>query len=230
MNATVKTSRRPLDGIRVLEMGQLIAGPFTTSILGYFGAAVIKLEPPKTGHPLRVWRPLGEVGTSCRWRSMGRNKKSVTLDLRSEEGRAIAKKLALKADVLVENFLPGRMEEWGLGPDDLKPDNPDLVFARVSGYGQTGPYAKNPGFASVCEGIGGFRYLNGFPDRPSVRPNLSMGDTVAALHAVIGILLALVERGKVDGTGQVVDVAIYESVFNLLESVEIGRASCRERV
>lgn len=211
--------RRPLDGIRILEMGQLIAGPFTTSVLGYFGAEIIKIEPPKGGDPLRVWRVLDDEGTSYWWRAMARNKKSVTLDLRTDEGRAIAKQIALKADVLVENFLPGRMEEWGLGPDDLKKENPKLVYARVSGYGQTGPYAMKPGYASVCEGFGGFRYVNGFPDRPSVRPNLSLGDTLASLHAVIGILLALVERGKTNGTGQVVDVAIYEAVFGVLESV-----------
>lgn len=218
-DATSTKGRRPLDGIRVLEMGQLIAGPFTTSVLGYFGAEVIKIEPPKGGDPLRVWRVLDDDGTSFWWRAMSRNKKSVTLDLRQDEGRAITRQLALKADVLVENFLPGRMEEWGLGPEELKKENPGLVYARVSGYGQTGPYAKKPGYASVCEGIGGFRYVNGFPDRPSVRPNLSLGDTLASLHAVIGILLALVERGKVDGQGQVVDVAIYEAVFGVLESV-----------
>ena len=219
MTDAPKAGRRPLDGVRILEMGQLIAGPFTTSVLGYFGAEVIKVEPPKGGDPLRVWRALGEDGTSFWWRAMSRNKKSVSLDLRTDEGRAIAKQLALKADVLVENFLPGRMEEWGLGPDALKLENPKLVYARVSGYGQTGPYANKPGYASVCEGFGGFRYVNGFPDRPSVRPNLSLGDTLASLHAVIGILLALVERGKVDGAGQVVDVAIYEAVFDVLESV-----------
>jgi len=219
MTDTPTTGRRPLDGIRVLEMGQLIAGPFTTSVLGYFGAEVIKIEPPKGGDPLRVWRVLDDEGTSYWWRAMARNKKSVTLDLRTDEGRAIAKQIALKADVLVENFLPGRMEEWGLGPDELKKDNPKLVYARVSGYGQTGPNATKPGYASVCEGFGGFRYVNGFPDRPSVRPNLSLGDTLASLHAVIGILLAIVERGKMNGTGQVVDVAIYEAVFGVLESV-----------
>ncbi|MEK9947235.1 MAG: CaiB/BaiF CoA-transferase family protein [Alphaproteobacteria bacterium] len=219
MTDTPTTGRRPLDGIRILEMGQLIAGPFTTSVLGYFGAEVIKIEPPKGGDPLRVWRVLDDEGTSYWWRAMARNKKSVTLDLRTDEGRAIAKQIALKADVLVENFLPGRMEEWGLGPDELKKDNPKLVYARVSGYGQTGPNATKPGYASVCEGFGGFRYVNGFPDRPSVRPNLSLGDTLASLHAVIGILLAIVERGKMNGTGQVVDVAIYEAVFGVLESV-----------
>lgn len=219
MTEAPTTGRRPLDGIRILEMGQLIAGPFATSVLGYFGAEIIKIEPPKGGDPLRVWRVLDDEGTSYWWRAMARNKKSVTLDLRTDEGRAIAKQIALKADVLVENFLPGRMEEWGLGPDDLKKENPKIVYARVSGYGQTGPYATKPGYASVCEGFGGFRYVNGFPDRPSVRPNLSLGDTLASLHAVIGILLALVERGKMNGTGQVVDVAIYEAVFGVLESV-----------
>ncbi len=211
--------RRPLDGVRVVEMGQLIAGPFATSVLGYFGAEVIKIEPPKGGDPLRIWRTLADDGTSYWWRSMARNKKSVTLDLRTEEGQALAKQLALKADVLVENFLPGRMEEWGLGPDDLRPGNPKLVYTRISGYGQTGPNARKPGYAAVSEGFGGFRYINGFPDRPPVRPNLSLGDTLAAFHAVIGILLALVARGKVDGMGQVVDVAIYEAVFGAMESV-----------
>lgn len=211
--------RRPLDGVRVLEMGQLIAGPFATSVLGYFGAEIIKIEPPEGGDPLRIWRTLADDGTSFWWRAMARNKKSVTLDLRSDEGRAIAKRLALKADVLVENFLPGRMEEWGLGPGDLKADNPKLVFTRISGYGQTGPNAQKPGYASVCEGFGGFRYVNGFPDRPPVRPNLSLGDTLASFHAVIGILLALVDRGKVGGEGQVVDVAIYEAVFAAMESI-----------
>ncbi len=200
-------------------MGQLIAGPFATSVLGYFGAEVIKIEPPKGGDPLRIWRTLADDGTSYWWRSMARNKKSVTLDLRTKEGQALAKQLALKADVLVENFLPGRMEEWGLGPDDLRPGNPKLVYTRISGYGQTGPNARKPGYAAVSEGFGGFRYINGFPDRPPVRPNLSLGDTLAALHAVIGILLALVARGKVDGMGQVVDVAIYEAVFGAMESV-----------
>ena len=211
--------RRPLDGVRVVEMGQLIAGPFATSVLGYFGAEVIKIEPPKGGDPLRIWRTLADDGTSYWWRSMARNKKSVTLDLRTKEGQALAKQLALKADVLVENFLPGRMEEWGLGPDDLRPGNPKLVYTRISGYGQTGPNARKPGYAAVSEGFGGFRYINGFPDRPPVRPNLSLGDTLAALHAVIGILLALVARGKIDGMGQVVDVAIYEAVFGAMESV-----------
>ena len=209
---------RPLEGIRVLEMGQLIAGPFASCMLGYFGAEIIKIEPPGRGDALRNWRVL-KNGTSLWWQSMGRNKKSITLNLRKQEGRAIAGRLAEHADVLIENFRPGVMEKWGLSPETLKARNPDLIYTRVSGYGQTGPLASRPGFASVCEGFGGFRHINGFPGEAPVRPNLSIGDTLAALHAVIGILLALHQRGKPGGSGQVVDVAIYESVFNMLESV-----------
>ena len=209
---------KPLDGIRVLEMGQLIAGPFAGCMLGYYGAEVIKIESPDRGDALRNWRAL-KNGTSLWWQSIGRNKKSVTLDLRKDEGRAIAGRLAEDADVLIENFRPGTMEKWGLSPEALKERNPSLVYTRVSGYGQTGPLASRPGFASVCEGFGGFRHINGFPGEAPVRPNLSIGDTLAALHAVIGILLALQQRGQPGGAGQVVDVAIYESVFNMLESV-----------
>ena len=227
MTATPQAPR-PLAGIRVLEMGQLIAGPFAGCVLAYFGAEVVKIEPPRTGDPLRNWRVLKD-GTSLWWRAMARNKKCVTLDLRKPKGRALARALALRSDVLIENFRPGTMEKWGLGPDDLRDGNPGLVYTRVSGYGQTGPLAGKPGFASVCEGFGGFRHINGFPGQPPVRPNLSLGDTLAALHAVIGVLLALVHRGRigadaVGGTGggaagQVVDVAIYESVYNVLESI-----------
>ena len=209
---------RPLEGIRVLELGQLLAGPFAGCMLGYFGAEVIKIEPPG-GDPLRNWRVLRD-GTSLWWSSLARNKKSVTLDLQTSRGREIAKQLAARCDVLIENFKPGTMEKWGLGPEDLKALRPDLIYARVSGYGQTGPYASKPGFASVCEAIGGLRYVNGFPDRPPVRPNLSLGDSLAGMHAVIGILLAIIaRRGPMAGSGQMVDVAIYESVFNLLEGV-----------
>jgi crotonobetainyl-CoA:carnitine CoA-transferase CaiB-like acyl-CoA transferase len=209
---------RPLEGIRVLEMGQLLAGPFAGCVLGYFGAEVIKIEPPG-GDPIRGWRVVRD-GTSLWWASLARNKKSVTLDLGTPRGREIAQQLAAKCDVLIENFRPGTLEKWGMGPAELKRLNPELIVARVSGYGQTGPYAAQPGFASVCEGFAGFRHVNGFADRPPVRPNLSMGDTLAGLHAVIGILLALTarQRGKARG-GQVVDVAIYEAVYNLLESV-----------
>jgi crotonobetainyl-CoA:carnitine CoA-transferase CaiB-like acyl-CoA transferase len=207
---------RPLEGVRVLEVGQLVAAPFAGTILAYFGAEVIKVEPP-TGDPLRGWR-LVDHGTSLWWRSIARNKKCVTLDLRHEEGRALAAQLAGKSEVLIESFRPGTMEKWNLGPDDLCRVNPKLIYARISGYGQTGPYSSRPGYASVCEGVGGFRYLNGFPDRPPVRPNLSLGDTLAGLHAALGIMLALFSRDR-SGKGQVVDVAIYEAVFNMLESV-----------
>src|SRR2546425_10525126 len=210
---------RPLDGVRVLELGQLIAGPFAGCILAYFGAEVIKIEPPEQGDPLRVWRIL-EHGTSLWWRSLGRNKKCITLNLYTEKGRQLARQLADRVDILVENFRPGTLEKWGLGPEELQQTNPGLIYARISGYGQTGPYASRPGFASVCEGIGGFRYINGFPGEAPVRPNLSLGDTLAGLHAVLGILLAYIQRHKPgQGTGQVGDVAIYEAVFNMLGAV-----------
>jgi len=212
------TTNRPLDGTRVIEIGQLLAGPFAGCLLGYFGAEVIKIEPPE-GDPIRGWRVLDE-GTSLWWRSLARNKKSVTLDLKKAEGRELAKQLINKADVVIENFRPGVMEGWDLGPEVFKTTNPGLVYARISGYGQTGPYANKPGFASVCEGISGFRYVNGFADQAPVRPNLSIGDTIAGIHAALGIALSLLarERGKAN-TGQVVDVALYEAMFNLMEAV-----------
>ncbi len=211
-------SGRPLEGLRVIEMGQLLAGPFTGTMLAYFGAEVIKVEPPG-GDPVRGWREVRD-GTSLWYRSLGRNKKSVTLDLKSEEGRALALQLIETADVLIENFRPGLMEDWGMGPAHVKECNPGLVYARISGYGQTGPYASKPGYASVTEGFGGFRYINGEPGKAPVRPNISMGDTVAAIHAALGIALALIQRAKPDGgEGQVVDVALYESVFNLMEGI-----------
>ena len=214
----IKAQDKPLRGMRVIEMGQLIAGPFTGSVLGYFGAEVIKIEP-LTGDPVRYWR-LTENNTSYWWHSVSRNKKSITLNLKTEEGRQIAKDLILKSDVLIENFKPGTLEKWGMSPDDLKKDNPGLITARISGYGQTGPRSHLPGYASVCEGYGGFRYVNGFPDRPPVRPNLSIGDTLAGLHAAMGVMLAYIQREKdPDGKGQVVDAAIYESVFNMMEAV-----------
>jgi crotonobetainyl-CoA:carnitine CoA-transferase CaiB-like acyl-CoA transferase len=209
----------PLVGIRVLEVGQLIAGPFTGCLLGYYGAEVIKVERPGEGDPLRTWRLLDE-GTSLWWRSVARNKKCVTANLRTEQGREIVRRLASESDVLIENFRPGSMERWGLGPDELLADNPGLIYARISGYGQDGPYASRPGFASVCEGVGGFRYINGYPDRPPVRPNLSLGDTLAAMHAALGILMACISKLKdPEHRGQVIDVAIYEAVFNMLESI-----------
>jgi crotonobetainyl-CoA:carnitine CoA-transferase CaiB-like acyl-CoA transferase len=213
------TGQRPLDGYRVLEMGQLLAGPFAASMLGYFGAEVIKIEPPGSGDPIRTWRVMKD-GVSLWWHSLGRNKKSVTLDLRNPQGRAIARELALKSDILVENFRPGTLEKWGMGPAELWRDNPGLIYGRISGYGQNGPYASKPGFASVCEGVGGFRYVNGFPGDAPVRPNLSIGDTLAGIHCVIGVLLACIQRSRDPARrGQVIDAALYESVFNLMEGV-----------
>jgi crotonobetainyl-CoA:carnitine CoA-transferase CaiB-like acyl-CoA transferase len=209
--------RRPLAGMRVIEVGQLLAGPFAGTVLGYFGAEVIKVEPPAGGDPIRGWRELRN-GTSLWWASLARNKKCVTLDLRQPRGRELLADLIAQADVLLENFRPGTMEKWGLGPDVLEARNPGLIYARISGYGQTGPYAPKPGFASVCEAFGGFRYVNGFPGQPPVRPNLSIGDTLAGIHAALGVLLAYIGRQR-DGRGQVVDVAIFEAVFNLLEGV-----------
>jgi len=218
MNNVSQKKRRPLEGIRVVEVGQLLAGPFAGCMLAYFGAEVIKIEPPE-GDPIRGWRVL-ENGTSLWWRSLGRNKKSITLDLKKVEGQQIARQLIDTADVVIENFRPGVMESWGLGPDEIKQSNPSCVYARISGYGQTGPYANKPGFASVCEGMSGFRYVNGFADEAPVRPNLSIGDTIAGIHAALGIVLALLERERnTDGEGQVVDVALYEAMFNLMEAV-----------
>ena len=210
---------KPLDGIKVIEIGQLVAGPFCGTLLGYFGAEIIKVESPGKGDALRGWRALDESGTSYWWYSIARNKKSVTANLRTEAGRAVVKRLIETADVVIENFRPGTMEKWGLGPDDFKESNPGLVYTRISGYGQTGPLATRPGYASVSEAFSGFRYLNGFPDRPPVRPNLSMGDSLAGLHAAFGTLLSLLHRERHNAPGQVVDIAIYESMYNLMESV-----------
>ena len=208
---------KPLDGIRVIELGQLLAGPFTGSILGYFGAEIIKVEPPVGGDPIRGWRVV-EDGTSLWWHSIGRNKKSVTIDLKTERGRQLVKQLIDGADIVVENFRPGVMEKWGIGPDQFKQSNPKLIYARISGYGQTGPYAQKPGYASVTEGISGFRHVNGVPGSAPVRPNLSIGDTIAAIHTALGITMALLECNN-SGTGQVVDIALYEAMFNLMEAV-----------
>ena len=216
----MKPGSRPLDGIRVLEVGQLLAGPFAGSMLGYYGAEVIKVEPPGEGDPLRQWRELDEDGTSWWWRSLGRNKKCITADLRNDEGRQLVGKLASKCDVLIENFRPGVMEKWGLGPTDLWAGNPGLVYARISGYGQDGPYSARPGFASVCEGVGGLRYVNGKPGESPMRPNLSLGDTIAGLHTALGIVMACLHRERSPGAGgQVIDTALYEASFNLLEGV-----------
>jgi crotonobetainyl-CoA:carnitine CoA-transferase CaiB-like acyl-CoA transferase len=213
-------SPRPLDGITVIEVGQLLAGPWAGTMLAYFGAEVIKVEPPGQGDPIRGWRILDETGIAYWWRSLARNKKSVTANLRTDEGREIVRRLMNSADVVIENFKPGTMEKWGLGPEDLATENPDLIFARISGYGQTGPNATKPGYASVTEAYSGFRYVNGFPGEVPVRPNLSIGDTISGIHAFMGILLALLERGQNRDTGgQVVDVALYEAMYNLMEGM-----------
>ncbi len=211
---------RPLDGIRVLEVGQLLAGPFAGNILAYYGAEVIKVEPPGSGDPLRQWRVLDDDGTSFWWRSIARNKKCITADLREPEGRDLVRRLAGKCQVLVENFRPGVMEKWGLGPADLWAGNPGLVYARISGYGQDGPWAAKPGFASVCEGVGGLRYVNGLPGEAPMRPNLSLGDTMAGLHTALGVVMACLYQARNPGSkGQVIDTALYEAVYNLLEAV-----------
>ena len=207
----------PLSGVKVLELGSLIAGPFCGKTLADFGAEVIKVEPPGDGDPLRRWRRMRN-GVSLWWHVQSRNKKSITLDLRQPEGQAIARRLARDCDIVIENFRPGALEKWNLGWEALSRENPKLVLVRISGYGQTGPYRERPGFAAIGEAMGGMRYLTGFPDRPPVRPNLSVGDTLASLHGVIGALLALhhVQKGN---KGQVIDVALYESVFNITESL-----------
>ena len=218
----------PLAGLRVLELGQLLAGPLASRMLADFGAEVIKVEPPENrggqggagGDPLRKWRKLhpdDPSGTSLWWSVLARNKRSVTVDLRRPDGQEIVRRLAAKADILIENFRPGSLEKWGLGYEALKAHNPGLILVRVSGYGQDGPYRDRPGFGAIAESMGGIRYVTGFPDRAPVRLNLSIGDSLAALHAVIGALIALHHRGR-KGTGQVVDVALYEAVFNMMES------------
>jgi len=213
----------PLAGLKVLEMGQLIAGPFAAKTLADFGADVIKIEPPAKpdgsggGDPLRVWRLLKD-GTSVWWQVQSRNKRSLALDLRQPEAQAIVRQLAADCDVLIENFRPGALEAWGLGPDELLAANPRLVVLRVSGYGQTGPYRDKPGFGLLGEAMGGMRHLTGEPGRVSVRVGVSLGDTLAALHGVMGVLMALHEREK-SGQGQVIDVALYEAVFNCMESL-----------
>src|SRR4051812_30456317 len=207
----------PLAGLKVLELGQLIAGPFAAKTLADFGADVVKVEPPASGDPLRNWRLL-KNGTSVWWQVQSRNKRSVALDLRQAEGQDVVRRLAAEADVLVENFRPGALEGWGLDPQALIAANPRLIVLRVSGYGQTGPYRDRPGFGVVGEAMGGLRHLTAEPGRVPVRVGVSIGDTLAALHGVIGILMALHERQR-SGQGQVVDVALYEAVFNCMESL-----------
>ncbi len=207
----------PLAGIKVLELGQLIAGPFAARMLGEFGAEVIKIEPPGSGDPLRSWRKVHD-GTSLWWYVQSRNKASVAVDLRKPAGQAIVRRLAQEADILIENFRPGTMERWGLGYEALVAANPGLIMMRLSGFGQTGPMREMAGFGAVGEAMGGMRYVNGFVDQPPARLNLSIGDSLTALHGVIGALMALHER-KSSGLGQVIDVALYESVFNMMESL-----------
>ena len=224
MDAQSAVSRGPLAGLKVIELGQLIAGPFAAKTLADFGAEVIKIEPPITGDPLRQWRLLHN-GTSVWWQVQSRNKKSVALDLKDEASREIVRGLIAEADVLVENFKPGVMEDWGLDYERLSAGNPGLIMLRISGYGQTGPYRDRPGFGVVAEAMGGLRHLSGEPSRVPVRVGVSIGDTLASLHGVIGILMALQHRhasvsaDAPRGRGQVIDVALYEAVFNCMESL-----------
>ncbi len=214
---TFTPSTGPLNGLRVIELGQLIAGPFAAKTLADFGAEVIKIETPGQGDPLRKWRLLKD-GTSVWWQVQSRNKRSVALDLKQAQAQDIVRQLVRDADVLIENFRPGAMEGWGLGPDDLHAINPRLIMLRISGYGQTGPYRDKPGFGVVAEAMSGLRHLTAEPGRVPVRVGISLGDTLASLHGVIGILMALHERQR-SGQGQVIDVALYEAVFNCMESL-----------
>ena len=207
----------PLSKLKVVEMGQLIAGPFAAKTLADFGADVIKIEPPKEGDALRKWRLLKD-GTSVWWQVQSRNKKSLSLDLRKAEAQDIVRTLVKEADVLIENFRPGTLEGWGLDPEKLLQINPKLIVLRISGYGQTGPYRDKPGFGVVAEAMGGLRHLTAEPGRVPVRVGISIGDTLASLHGVIGILLALQERHN-SGKGQIIDIALYEAVFNCMESL-----------
>jgi len=211
-------SSQALAGVRVIEMGQLIAGPFAGKVLAEFGADVVKIEPPGTGDPLRSWRLLKD-GTSLWWQVQSRNKRSLALDLRSAEGQDIARRLIAQADVLIENFRPGTLEGWGLGWESVSAVNPGLVMLRISGYGQSGPYRDLPGFGAIGEAMGGLRHLTGEPGRVPVRVGVSIGDTLASLHGVIGVMMALYHRKVNGGSGQVIDVALHEAVFNVMESL-----------
>ncbi|PZQ43398.1 MAG: formyl-CoA transferase [Ectopseudomonas oleovorans] len=211
------TRNMALQGLNVIEMGQLIAGPFASKLLGEFGADVIKIEPPGVGDPLRKWRKIKD-GTSLWWHVQSRNKRSLTLDLKQAEAQDIVRKLVAEADVLVENFRPGTLEGWGLGYEALKAINPRLIMLRISGYGQTGPYRDLPGFGVIGEAMGGLRHLSGYPGQAPVRVGISIGDSLSSLYGVIGVLLALQERAR-SGEGQEIDVALYESVFAMMESL-----------
>lgn len=218
---TTKASPGPLAGVKVLELGTLIAGPFCSRMLAEFGAEVIKIESPE-GDPIRQWRVLKD-GTSLWWSVQSRNKKSVTLNLKDPRGQEIARQLALEADIIIENYRPGVLEKWKLGYEDIKAQNPATIMVRLSGYGQNGPMKDLPGFGAIAESMGGLRYVSGHPDRPPVRVGISIGDSVAALHGVIGAMMALRHRdvtgGREKGQGQMVDVALYEAVFNMMESL-----------
>ncbi|WP_429918587.1 CaiB/BaiF CoA transferase family protein [Lederbergia citrisecunda] len=211
--------RKPLEGVKILELGNLVAAPYAGKLFAEFGAEVIKVEEPKNGDPLRNWRVMHE-DTSVWWYVQSRNKKSVTINLREPEGQEIVKTLIGKVDVVLENFKPGTLERWGLGYEEIQKVNPSAIFTRISGYGQTGPYKEKPGFGSVAEAIGGLRFLTGYPDRPPVRAGIAIGDMIAGLYAVIGTLMALRARDEdPEKKGQVVDVALYEAVFSLLEGI-----------
>lgn len=217
--ATMLNKRKPLEGVTILELGNLVAAPYSGKLFAEFGAEVIKVEQPKTGDPLRNWRVMHE-DTSVWWYVQSRNKKSVTINLREPEGQEIVKSLIGKVDVVLENFKPGTLERWGLGYEELQKVNPSIILTRISGYGQTGPYKEKPGFGSVAEAIGGLRFLTGYPDRPPVRAGIAIGDMIAGLYAVIGTLMALRARDEdPEKKGQVVDVALYEAVFSLLEGI-----------
>jgi crotonobetainyl-CoA:carnitine CoA-transferase CaiB-like acyl-CoA transferase len=218
MNDTPAAAPRPLEGVRVLEMGALIAGPYAGALLAQFGAEVIKVEPPGDGDPLRKWRKLHR-GTSLWWYSQSRNKQSLTLDLKAEAARDIVRRLVAEVDIVIENFRPGTLEKWGLGWEDLRAINPRLVMVRISGYGQTGPYKDRPGFAAIAECMGGLRHVTGYPDRPPVRVGVSLGDTLASLYGTIGALMAMHHLKVNGGQGQYIDVALYESVFAVMESL-----------
>jgi len=213
------TIKKPLEGVKVLELGSLVAAPFAGKIFAEFGAEVIKAEEPTSGDPLRNWRVMHK-DTSVWWYVQSRNKKSITINLREKEGQEIVKKLVKEVDVVIENFKPGTLERWNLGYEDLKKINPSIILTRISGYGQTGPYRDKPGFGSVAEALGGLRYLTGYPELPPVRVGVAIGDMIAGLYAVIGTLMAIRARdNRQDRIGQEVDVALYESVFSLLEGM-----------
>jgi formyl-CoA transferase len=216
--ATTTQPPGPLAGVKIVEMGQLIAGPFCARLMAEFGAEVIKIEPPETGDPLRTWRKLHK-GTALWWYAQSRNKKSVTVNLRTPEGQDIVRRFARTADIVIENFRPGAMEKWNLAYEQLARDNPGLIMVRLSGYGQSGPYRDRVGFGSIGESMGGIRYVTGYPDRAPVRVGISLGDSLAAMYGVIGALMALHHRNVNGGRGQVVDVALYEAVFSMMESM-----------